>query len=95
MVMLVIIVTGVATFLVSSLNSSGLQITRDLKTTKALLQAKDALIGRATTDNNYPGSLPCPDTDNDGREDPDTDNDGREDPDLITMAEKILIASNI
>jgi len=81
MVMLVIIVTGVATFLVSSLNSSGLQITRDLKTTKALLQAKDALIGRATTNNNYPGSLPCPDTDNDGREDPDTDNDGREDPD--------------
>ena len=51
MVMLVIIVTGVATFLVSSLNSSGLQITRDLKTTKALLQAKAALIGRATTVN--------------------------------------------
>ena len=32
----------------------------------AMLLARDALIGRAASDNNRPGSLPCPDTDNDG-----------------------------
>lgn len=32
----------------------------------AMLQARDALIGRAASDNNRPGSLPCPDIDNDG-----------------------------
>lgn len=35
-------------------------------TASAMAQAKEALIGRAATDNNRPGSLTCPDVDNDG-----------------------------
>lgn len=38
----------------------------DKATQDALTQARDALIGRAASDDNRPGSLPCPDTDNDG-----------------------------
>ena len=36
------------------------------QTTDALAKAKEALIGRAASDINRPGSLPCPDIDNDG-----------------------------
>lgn len=36
-------------------------IERDKITTAALAQAKEALIGYAASDNNRPGSLPCPD----------------------------------
>jgi len=36
------------------------------RTTDALAQAKEALIGRAASDDNRPGSLLCPDTDDDG-----------------------------
>lgn len=39
----------------------------DQTTSGALAQAKEALIGRATIDVNRPGSLPCPDTDDDGK----------------------------
>ena len=79
MVMLVIMVMGAATILVSSLSSSGLRIERDKITADALAQAKDALIGYAVKvqiDNSdctafgnncrRPGDLLCPDTDNDG-----------------------------
>lgn len=52
--------------MVTSLNSSALRNEQDRKTTYALAQAKQALIGRAAADANRPGSLPCPDTDNDG-----------------------------
>lgn len=36
----------------------------------ALVTAKAAVIGRAAADNDRPGSLPCPDIDNDGNADP-------------------------
>ncbi|HKQ26901.1 MAG TPA: hypothetical protein VJT81_20850 [Burkholderiales bacterium] len=39
---------------------------RQQRTTDALAQAREALIGYAAGDNNRPGSLPCPDTDNNG-----------------------------
>lgn len=39
---------------------------RERQTADALAQAKQALIGRAATDNSIPGSLPCPDLNNDG-----------------------------
>jgi hypothetical protein len=39
---------------------------RDQTTATAMAQAKEALIGRAATDDNRPGSLPCPDVNNDG-----------------------------
>lgn len=38
----------------------------DTVTFKTLAIARAALIGRAVADTNHPGSLPCPDTDNDG-----------------------------
>jgi len=66
MVMLVILILGVAALLLNSLSSSSLRLERDKITTDALVQAKEALIGRAVADNNMPGSLPCPDTNDDG-----------------------------
>lgn len=67
MVMLVIMVLGAAAFLVSSLNSSALQIERDKKTANAFARAKEALIGYAVSrgdiaGNPRPGDMPCPDT---------------------------------
>ena len=66
MVMLVILVVGVAAILVSVLSSSSLNIERDKTTADALAKAKNALIGRAVADTTSPGSLPCPDTNDDG-----------------------------
>jgi len=69
MVMLVIMIIGSIAFLVSSLSRSALQIGRDKKTSAALAQAKEALIGYAASVDlitTRPGDLPCPDTDNDG-----------------------------
>lgn len=60
---------GVAAFLVSSLNSAAIQIKRDQVTADALVQARDALIGYAATHPTLPGSLPCPDLNNDGSAD--------------------------
>ena len=61
LIMVVVMVLGIAAVLVGSLNSSSINISRQEKTTAALAQAKEALIGRAATDLNLPGSLPCPD----------------------------------
>lgn len=72
MIMLVIMVMGAATFLVSSFNSSVLQVGRDKITADALAQAKEALISYAASvtltpsGSKRPGDLPCPDTNNDG-----------------------------
>jgi hypothetical protein len=52
--------------LLSALRSAGQQLEQDKKTSDALAQAKAALIGRAATDDNSPGSFPCPDSNNDG-----------------------------
>ncbi len=68
-VMLVFMIMGVAAFLVGSLNSAAVQIKRDQVTANALAQAKDALIGYAATHPTLPGSLPCPDLNNDGSAD--------------------------
>lgn len=69
-VMLVIMILGVATVLVGSLSSAGIKISRDVKTAEALAQAKDALLGSAAINTDYPpGNLYCPDTDNDGTSD--------------------------
>jgi len=66
LVMLVIVVMGATTVLVGSLSTTRMQTARQGTTAAALAQAKEALIGRAVSDDNRPGSLPCPDTDNDG-----------------------------
>jgi type II secretory pathway pseudopilin PulG len=69
-VMLVIMVMGAATILVSSFSKATLQIERDKKTAEALALAKEALIGYATSvnlpDGGRLGDLPCPDRNNDG-----------------------------
>ncbi|TAN83711.1 MAG: hypothetical protein EPN14_02990, partial [Gallionella sp.] len=66
MLMLVIMVIGIAAVLVGSLSASALKSARQEITAAALAQAKEALVGRAVQDINHPGSLPCPDTDDDG-----------------------------
>ncbi len=66
MVMLVILVVGIAAFLISALSSSALKSVRDQRTANVLAQAKDALIGNAAIDPTMPGSLPCPDINDDG-----------------------------
>lgn len=67
MVMLVILVMGIAAVLVNSLSTTMLKNARQEKTAAALAQAKEALIGRAASDTNRPGELPCPDVDGDGQ----------------------------
>jgi type II secretory pathway pseudopilin PulG len=66
MIMLVIMIVGIAAILVNSLSSAALKNARQETTSNALAQAKDALLGRAVSDSNMPGSLPCPDTNDDG-----------------------------
>lgn len=66
MVMLVILVMGIATVFITSLNGITLQNQRHQTTSNALTLAKEALISYAVSDPNRPGELPCPDTDNDG-----------------------------
>ena len=61
LIMLVIMVVGIAAVLVSSLNSSGIKNARQNNSAAVLVQAKEALIGRAVSDMNRPGTLPCPD----------------------------------
>ena len=68
LLILLVIALGIlaAAVFVSMLSSSDIQNKRDKQTAAALVEAKAALIGRAIGDNSRPGSLPCPDTNNDG-----------------------------
>lgn len=59
--LLSLLTAGVLYFLVGQLDAAAVQRKGDEATTKALAQAREALIGRAATDDNRPGSLPCPD----------------------------------
>ena len=69
--LLVVMLFGIATALLvyGMVDTSSLVLRRDQDTAAALAQAKQALIGRAASDANRPGSLPCPDTDDDGSAD--------------------------
>lgn len=64
--MVVLIVATGLTVLQRANRSGTAAIERDAKTMAALLAARDALLARAILDQNRPGSLPCPDTNNDG-----------------------------
>lgn len=67
LILIALLTTAAATVTVNALTNNGNnQIARDKITAAALAQARDALIGRAASDANRPGSLPCPDTNNDG-----------------------------
>ena len=61
LLLLVILIVGAGAVFYSFIGLSGSAIERDKITAAALAQAKDALIGYAASDNNHPGSLPCPD----------------------------------
>ena len=62
MLMLVVMLTALGAVLFGVLKpSTAASYAVDKSTIAALAQARDALVGRAATDNNIPGSLPCPD----------------------------------
>ena len=61
MIMIAILVVGFAALLVGELSFSAINNARQQRTSDALAKAKSALLGRAVSDDNMPGSLPCPD----------------------------------
>lgn len=63
--MLLIFLMATAFFLKQS-NPVGARNQADMVTASAMAQAKEALLGRAATNGNLPGSLTCPDITNDG-----------------------------
>lgn len=66
LITVLLLIVGAAAIVYTLATPGKISIENDRKTTAALAQARDALIGRAAADANRPGSLPCPDTDNDG-----------------------------
>lgn len=64
--LLVILGIGFAAVIYGLVSPASLTLETDKITNAALAQAKEALIGYAARDSNRPGSLPCPDTDNNG-----------------------------
>lgn len=65
-VMLVILVLGITALFITSLDSTALRNARNEKTAQVLAMARDALMGYAIKNDKRPGSLPCPDINNDG-----------------------------
>jgi hypothetical protein len=66
MALIALLVAGVLYLLVATFSPEGIHAAQARVTQSALAEAKMALIGRAVTDNNHPGSLPCPDTTGEG-----------------------------
>lgn len=66
LVMLILTLTGVTGFLTSTSLSSG-KSQHQQSEREAMTAVRDALLGRALTDANRPGGLPCPDYDGDGQ----------------------------
>lgn len=64
--LLLLVSVGALTVFVSGLSQTTQQLERNRATSEVLARAKESLIGRALTDDNRPGSLPCPDTNDDG-----------------------------
>ena len=66
--LLVVMLIGMAAALLvyGMVDTDSLVLQRNNNVAAAFDQAKQALIGRAVVDQNRPGSLPCPDIDNDG-----------------------------
>jgi hypothetical protein len=63
----IIIALVISTYLLTAFQAGGIRNQQNRATAVALALAKEALIGRAAADPNRPGSLPCPDLDNDGQ----------------------------
>ena len=69
--LILIVMLSIATMLLVYGSTTEIErtIKADVRSRHALEQARQALIGRAIADANRPGSLPCPDTDDDGSAD--------------------------
>src|SRR5689334_16615031 len=65
---ILVLALGTAAVFFSFYSPQSLTLKADQVTSDVLAQAHAALIGRAASAANRPGSLPCPDTDNDGLE---------------------------
>ena len=65
LIFLVLVVLGGIYFVVGGIRHGG-KIERLSNTVSALLRAKQALIGYSMKNDNRPGSMPCPDSDDDG-----------------------------
>jgi hypothetical protein len=63
---LLLLGAGTALFVYALATPVSLSAENDRRNAAVLAQARDALIGYAARDSNRPGSLPCPDTNNDG-----------------------------
>ena len=63
---MLVIFLAMTAFYLSPGSGSNARRQADAVTARTMAQAKEALIGRAAADMNRPGSLPCPDVDNDG-----------------------------
>lgn len=66
LVFLLLFFVGSMSWLLAKGNTGALRRTLDDTTAAAMVEAKTALLGRAAQDDNRPGSLTCPDTDDDG-----------------------------
>lgn len=66
MLLVVLLGMGALAAFVAEMNRRGQKLERENISRAALAQARQALIARAVTDDNRPGSLPCPDGDDDG-----------------------------
>jgi hypothetical protein len=79
LIMMLILIILSSTFLLSIVSGNNAKFEREKKTSAALVEAKNALLGYATSINLFdplctvscsrPGDLPCPDINNDGLED--------------------------
>ena len=68
--LVLVLVLATSYFLLSQANGiAATSSARALLTAQSLASAKEALIARAATDDNRPGSLPCPDSNGDGNAD--------------------------
>jgi hypothetical protein len=64
--LLMLLGIALSAFVYNMIDPAQASARREVRTEATLREARDALIGRAASDDNRPGSLPCPDTDNDG-----------------------------
>lgn len=69
LILAILIFLGTATAIFSIASSNKASMEADRKTAEAMTRAKDALIGYAATHSSRPGTLPCPDINNDGQTD--------------------------
>jgi hypothetical protein len=66
LILMLIVMLGLITIFSFRMDHKAPELNADRQTALALVQAKEALLGYAASDVNRPGSLPCPDINDDG-----------------------------